>query len=143
MKLTNKLFQASSCLLCLIVMWKYGFVFIFAGTEASGGALTGPLENLYDIGFLLLLIALFLALFYPRIAAAITVLASLLCLPLDLYFTAPGLFRRVFTGMYWESSIRSNFVWNHRAIFGVLTLAIAVFIALSNLGSDHAQPSKA
>src|ERR1700720_4013523 len=121
----KKLCLVASCLLCLIVIWKYGFAFSFAGTEASGGALTAPLENLYDIGFLLFLIALFLALFYPRIAAATMVLASLLCLPFYLYFTTPGLFPRVFPKMIWEHPLEANFIWNRWAILGILTLAVA------------------
>jgi hypothetical protein len=53
-------------------MWKWGFVFVFAGTEAQGGALTGPLENLYDISFLLFAVTLVLVFLFPRVSAWIT-----------------------------------------------------------------------
>jgi hypothetical protein len=143
MKRKTKLFQASGCLLCLIVMWERGFIFVFAGTEASGGALTGPLENLYDIGFLLFAIALLLTFFFPRISAGIAVLACLLSFPLDLYFIVPNVFRKVFTKMIWEGSPRPSFIWNRDAILGVLTLAAATSISFWNLRADSRERSQA
>jgi hypothetical protein len=50
-----------------------------------------------------------------RIWAAVTLLAALLCLPLYLYSTFPGLFRWVFR----------NFVWNTWSIIGILVLMLA------------------
>ncbi len=121
MLIRRRSFHAASCLLCLVVMWRWGFVLVFAGTEAQGGALTGPLESLYDISFLLFGAALLMVFVSLRVSAWITVGACLLSLPLDLYFLAPNLFRRVFTWMYWEGS-RPNFVWNWSAVIGLITL---------------------
>ena len=129
MQKSRKLLQAPSCLLCLVVMWKWGFVFVFAGPEAEGGALTGPLENLYDISFLLFAVALVLVFLFPRVSAWITVGACLLSFPLDLYFITPNLFRRVFMRMVCEGPA-PNFIWNGKAIVGSLALTPAVSIAL-------------
>lgn len=123
--LKQKLMQAAACLLCAIMVWNYGSD--LEGTEFSGGRLTGPLLDLYDIGSLLFILALLLTFFLRRIAAAITILASLLCLPLYLYFTAPGLFRRVFRGP-WSGPLQTNFVWNRWTIMRILTLAIAASV---------------
>jgi len=113
-------------------MWKWGFVFVFAGTEAEGGALTGPLENMYDISFLLFAVALLLAFFFSRVSPWITVAACLLSFPLDLYFVMPNLFRKVFTKMVWEGPA-PNFIWNRKAIVGSLTLVLTVSVALWNI----------
>jgi hypothetical protein len=94
------------------VAWRYGFVFVFAGTEASGGWLTGPIEDLYDLGFLLFVLALLAPFFYRRVAAALVLAASLLCLPLYLYFIAPGFFRHVFRNAEYEEPLRASFVWS-------------------------------
>ena len=86
------------------------------GTEFIGGWLTGPLLNLYDVGTFLFVPALLLAFFFRRIAAAFALTASLLCLPLYLYFVAPGPFRSVFRGEY-SVPLQASFVWNSWASY--------------------------
>jgi hypothetical protein len=125
----HKFTQVATCLLCTAVAWRYeSIIGPLEGTEFGGGWLTGPLLHLYDIGAVLLFIALLLVFFFRRIAAVITILASLLCLPLYLYFTAPGPFRRIFYWVYFESPIQSSFRWNTEAVVGILTLAIAAYV---------------
>jgi len=138
---SRKLWLAASCLLCLAVAWRYGFVFVFAGTEASGGWLTSPIENMYDIGFLLFVLALLVTFFYRRVAAALVITASLLCWPLYLYFSAPGLFRLVFRNAEYED-FRASFVWSKPVIVGMLTLALATINGFWNLGRTKREPSK-
>lgn len=124
--LTQKLAQAAACLLCAIMVWNYGIG--LEGTEFSGGRVTGPLLDLYDIGSILFILAVLITFFLRRIAAAITILATLLCVPLYLYFTAPGLFRRIFRGP-WAEPLQTNFVWNRWAIMGIIILSIAASVA--------------
>jgi hypothetical protein len=138
----KKVYLATSCLLCIIVMWKYGFFLDYEGTEFSGGWLTGPLLHLYDLGGLTFVLALLLAFFYRRIASVTSLASSLLCLPLLLYFTAPGPFRRVFSMADFPRPLRSNFVWNKRVIVGILTLAVAMSVALWNLGLGEKSRSR-
>jgi Na+(H+)/acetate symporter ActP len=85
-----------------------------------------------DAGALIFIPALLLTFFYRRIAAVIAIAASLLCLPLHLYFTAPGPFRWVFRGEY-SVPERTNLVWNWSAIVGILALTIAVSVGVCNL----------
>jgi hypothetical protein len=92
----------------------------------------GPLLTLYDVGALLFILALLLVFFYRRIAAAITISASLLCLPVYFYFTAPGPFRRVFRGEY-KVPLHANFVWDRWTIIGILTLALVASVGVSSL----------
>lgn len=96
--LKQKLAPAAACLICAIMARNYGVG--LAGTEFSGGRVTGPLLDLYDIGLLLFVLALLLTFFLRRVAAATCIAASLLCLPLYLYFVAPGPFPRVLGGTY-------------------------------------------
>jgi hypothetical protein len=56
--LTQKLAQAAACLLCAIMVWNYGIG--LEGTEFSGGRVTGPLLDLYDIGSILFILAVLL-----------------------------------------------------------------------------------
>lgn len=129
---TNKLCLAANCLLCAIVVWRYGAD--LEGTEFIGGWLTGPLLNLYDVGTFLFVPALLLAFFFRRIAAAFALTASLLCLPLYLYFVAPGPFRSVFRGEY-SVPLQASFVWNSWAALGILTLVVATCVSLWNLAT--------
>jgi len=125
--LKQKLAQVAMCLLCASVVWRYASE--LEGTEFSGGWLTGPLLDLKDIGFALFVLSLVLTFFFQKIGAAITTLASLLCLPLYLYFMLPGLFGRVFGGVE-KVHLRADFVWNRGTIFGILILVVAVGVGL-------------
>jgi hypothetical protein len=126
----TKLAQAAACLVCAVVVWRYGSD--LEGTEFSGGWLTGPLLDMEDGGTLLFVVALLLTFFYRRIAAATALIACFFCLPLYLYFTAPGPFRWVFRGEY-SVSPQANFVWNKWAIIGIVALAIAAYVGIRSL----------
>ena len=54
----TKLTQAAACLLCAVVVRRYGSD--LEGTEFSGGWLTGPLLHMKDVGSLLFVLALLL-----------------------------------------------------------------------------------
>jgi hypothetical protein len=136
--LKQKLAQVTVYLLCVILLWRYGSD--LEGTEFSGGWLTGPLLHMKDVGTLLFIAAMLLTFFFPRIAAAITILASLLSLPLYLYFTAPGPFRRVVGGMH-SVPLQANFTWNTWAVFGIFILVIAAGVSFrSFLASEERKP---
>jgi hypothetical protein len=102
------------------------------GSEFSGGSVTGPLLDLYNSGTLLFVAALVLTFFYLRIAAIIAMAASLVCLPLFLYFTAPGPFRRLFPGEY-SVPLQARFVWNKFNILGMFILVLAMFVSIRSL----------
>jgi hypothetical protein len=126
----QKLLQAVSCLVCVVVAQRNSFG--LGGTEFSGGHLTGPILDSLEIGSLLFVLALVLTFVRPRIAAALAIAASLLCLPLYLYFTAPGPFRRVF-GAEYSVPLQANFVWDRSAIVGVRAVAVAMCVCIWNL----------
>ena len=69
----------------------------------------------------LLVVSLPLVFETRRIAGAVTVLASALCLPLYLYVLAPGPFRWIFRGEY-KTLLQANFVWEKWSMIGVLAL---------------------
>jgi hypothetical protein len=126
-----KLVQAAACLLCAGIAWRYASS--LAGTEFSGGWLTGSLLDMKDVGSLLFLLALLLTSFSRRIAAAIVLIACLMCLPLYLYFTAPGPFRRLFGRSEWSVPLRARFVWDYWTITGIVVLAITGYVGLRGL----------
>jgi hypothetical protein len=123
--------QAAACFLCAVVVWRYGSS--LEGTEFSGGRLTGSLLEMKDVGSLLFVLALLLTFFYRRIAAAIVLVACLLCLPLYLYFIAPGPFHRVFSGAEWSGPPRASFVWDNWTITGIVVLAIGGCVGVRDL----------
>ena len=100
------------------------------GTEFAGGRLTGPMLDVCEVGMIALLVAVILVYWLPRLASSIALVASVCCLPLPLYFFAPGPFRAVVKGE-WSVPLQSNFVWTHWTllpIFAILfTMAAAVF----------------
>jgi hypothetical protein len=60
------------------------------GSEFLGDRIRGPLTTTAEIGSIFFLLALLITLWYPRVAAAIALAASVLCLPLYFYLAAPG-----------------------------------------------------
>jgi len=126
----QQLWQAISCLLCIAVAWVR--LDDLGASEFSGGWLTGPLFTMAEDGSVLFILAIVLTFFYRRIAAVIALMASLLCLPLYLYFVAPGPFRWVFKGEYF-APLRANFLWNNWAVAGIASLLFAIFFCQRSL----------
>jgi hypothetical protein len=118
--------QVSAFLLCaaLPLNWAESL----AATEFAGGSLTGPILRLQTSGKYLFILATLVTFLYLRIGAAIGIASTLLCLPLYLYFVAPGPFRHVFKGEY-SVPLHANFVWDNWAVMGMLTLAAAVYVS--------------
>ena len=118
--------------------WGYGHN--LGSTEFSGGRITGPLLNMVDIGLVLFLVALVLTLMSLRIGAAVALTASLLCLPLYVYFTAPGptggdarrstdIVTALLLGVSVSSAqsslalsvpLRANYVWDRWSVAGIV-----------------------
>ena len=131
--LKQNLLQAAGCLLCAYLTARdpYGL----SGSEFSGGSLTGRLLDSSFVGFFLFVAALLLAFAFPRIAAVTALAASLLCLPLYLYFVAPGLFRWIFKGSEWSVPLQSYFVGNRWALENILALLVVTGISVHTLRS--------
>jgi hypothetical protein len=124
---TQKIWQAISCLLCVIVAW--GHLDDVGASEFIGGWLTGPLFEMADYGIVFFLVALLLTFFSRRVASIMTLSGSVLCMPFYSYFLAPGPFRSVFRGEY-SVPLRAPFVWNTWAVFGILSLVFAIVTSL-------------
>lgn len=108
------------------------------GTEFSGGWLTGPLLSMTDVGTILFLLALIVTFVSARVGAAIGLAASLLCLPLYVYFIAPVPFSQVFGfGHEFKVQPSGGLHWDRWAIAGVLTLAATVYVCLSNFAAHN------
>ncbi|MGB0015272.1 MAG: hypothetical protein WCF73_08225 [Candidatus Sulfotelmatobacter sp.] len=125
----QQLWLAVSCLVCVIVALRNTNG--LEGTEFSGGWLTGPLLSMADIGTVLFVLAFIVTFMYPRIAGAIGLASSLLCLPLYLYFVAPVPFNQIFGfGHQFKVQPSGGFHWSKWAIGGVLTLAVSIYVCL-------------
>jgi hypothetical protein len=123
----QQLMLAVSCLVCVVVAMRNTNG--LEGTEFSGGWLTGPLLSMTDIGTVLFVLALSGSFVYPRIAGAIGLASSLLCLPLYLYFIAPVPFSQIFGfGHEFKVQPSGGLLWDKWAIAGVITLAVAVCV---------------
>jgi hypothetical protein len=130
----NEVWQAMSFLLCIVVAWVC--LDDFGASEFRGGRITGPVFSMFDDAWLIFFFAILLTFVYPRVAAALAIAATLLCLPLYLYVIAPGPFRFIFPGN-WKSPLEANLAWNTWAIAGLLTLAAAVFISVRSFSGAH------
>jgi hypothetical protein len=126
----QKLRLAAGCLLCAVVVWIRGGD--LEGTELGGGRVTGPLLQLNDAGGSLFILGLLLTFVFRRIAAVTILLACLLCLPLCVYFAAPGPFRWVFRGEY-KVHPSSSFVWDWWSIVAIVAFALAASAAVAVL----------
>lgn len=128
----QKVWQAAAFIAGVAVLWIH--LDDFGNSEFIGGWLTGKIFSLADFGGILFLFALLLTVFLPRVASAVALLASLLCLPLYLYVVAPGPFRRIFKGAY-SVSLQHPFVWDWSAMSGIATLVFAATCSIYALRS--------
>jgi hypothetical protein len=131
---TQQLSLAITCLVGVIVALQNTKV--LAGTEFSGGWLTGPLLSMADMGAVLFLLTFGVTFTHPRVAAVLGLVSSLLCLPLYLYLTAPVPFNKVF-GLGHEFKVQPSggFHWDRWAIMGVLTLAATTYVCLRGIAA--------
>jgi hypothetical protein len=132
----GKFWQAAAYLACASLLWIR--LDGFGASEFSGGRITGRLFTIADLGALLFLVALLLTVFFPRIAAAMALAATLLSLPFYLYILLPGPYRQIFRGEY-SSPLQKPFIWNSWAVAGVLSLVIAAFLSLRSLYERRAR----
>jgi hypothetical protein len=128
----SELLQAAVFLLCLVVAW----INLDYFGAPDGGRITGPIYSLCDDGWVVFSLAVLLTFFVSRVAAALALAATLLCLPLYLYVLAPGPVRFIFPGP-WKSPLRAVFVWDSWAITGIFSLAAAVFVIVRCFSATH------
>jgi hypothetical protein len=140
----QQLLLAVSCLVCVVVALRNTNG--LEGTEFGGGWLTSPLPSMNEIGTVLFMLALVLTFVYPRIAGAIGLVSSLLCLPLYLFFIAPVPFNQIFGfGHHFKVQPSGGLHWDRWAITGVLTLAVTACICFRGfavIGRAHIPQAK-
>src|SRR3981081_456405 len=124
----QEFWQAAICLLCVIVVGRE--IEHLGPSEFSGGYVTGPLFWLADKGWALLLFALLLTFVFRRAAAWLLLAAYLLCWPLYLYATFPGVTRRVIQPLLpyiiWDRPLVASVNWDKCLIAGILALTAAM-----------------
>jgi hypothetical protein len=129
------LWQAASCLLCVIVVGR--LIDNLGNSEFGGGYVSGPLFWLADKGWVLLLLALLMTFVFRRAAALLFLVASLLCWPLYLYVTFPGVARWVIRALLpyvtWDGPLVANVIWDKSLIAGILALIAAMYVCVRNL----------
>jgi hypothetical protein len=136
---SQQVLQAISCLLCVFIT--VCNTIDLSGTEFSGGWLTGPLLSLAEIGILLFVFALAMTFWYPRLAAALGIAASLLALPIHFYFIATVPFSEVFApGHEFRLQPSAGFHWEKWTVIGVLALAAAFFLCVRRVAASFTLP---
>lgn len=121
--------QAGSLLLCASLAWQVSSG--YEGTEFSGGWLTGLLLLMEDIGTLLFIVAIILTFVFPRVAAAIALAASVLCLPLYFFFIAPVPFAKVFArGHEFKVQPTPGFHWETWPVIALFASTIAMYVCI-------------
>ncbi len=133
--LKEKSYLALSCLACTVVL--LARLGNFGDSEFRGSRLTGPLFHMADLGSLLFLLAMLLTFFLRRIAAAIALAATLLCIPLYLYTLMPGPYRWAFKGEY-SVPLNGPFHWDNWAMVGIISLLFAVILSLRSYSKAKA-----
>ena len=94
-----------------------------------------------DKGWFLLLLALLLTFVFRRGAAWLLLAASLLCWPLYLYLTFPGLARRVTCGEY-STQLAARFIWDRWVIAGMLALLAMTYVCVRRLSAKTGATSQ-
>lgn len=131
-----QVWQAGSFLLCTSLAWRVASG--YEGTEFSGGWLTGPLLSMVGSGTVLFIIAIVLTFVFPRVAAAIGLAASVLCLPLYFFFIAPIPFAEVFArGHEFKVQPAPGFHGETWPVIALFATAIAMCLCIRRFASKE------
>jgi len=131
----RQVYQAGSFLLCVFLALRIE-PGLDEGGEFAGGWLTGPLLSMEDTGITLFIVAVVLTFVFPRVAAAIGLASSLLCLPLYLFFIAPVPCAQVFArGHEFKVQPASGFHWLTWPVTGLLALAVTLCFCIRCLAA--------
>ena len=108
------------------------------GSEFSGGLLTGPLLSMADYGAELFFVALICAFLFRRVAAAMAVAASALCLPLYLFFLVPVPFAKFFVpGHPLLVQHPAGIEWRWSTFVDLLVTGLTMYICYRSLLPDR------
>jgi hypothetical protein len=133
-------FQAVSLLLCVYLALQ--LTRGLDGTEFGGGWLTGPLLSMADSGTLLFILAIVLTFLFPRVAAAIGLASSLLCVPLCCFFIAPLPFAHVFArGIEFSAQPTPGFHWRMRPMTTLAAVALASYLCIRRFVVSGLKPT--
>jgi hypothetical protein len=124
--------HVGACVLCVIIGIKYSAP--LDGTEFGGGSVTGPVLTVHSVSLVLFVVSAIVIFASRGGATIIALVACLLSLPLYLYFTVPGLFRRVFLGEY-SVPLSASVVWDTWALAGIAAICVLTIVTLT--GSDR------
>jgi hypothetical protein len=117
--------SAAVALICVLVLDKYGTP--LEASEFRGARVTGVLLDLYEIGFMMFVIGLFLPFVWRRVAAVSGLVAAFLCSPVFLYGIFPALFRRLFPGDY-KVPLLPRLYADKWTVFGIVIIAFTSFL---------------
>jgi hypothetical protein len=135
-----QVFQAISFLLCFCLALRVTSG--LDGTEFSGGWLTGPLLSMADVGIVLFVPAFLLIFVMPRLAAAIGLLSSLLCVPLCCFFISPLPFAHVFArGHEFKVQPTPGFHWHAWPVVTLFAAALACYLCFRRFTVSGRMPS--
>ena len=133
-------FQAGSLLLCVILAVQV--TNRLDGTEFSGGWLTGPLLSMADIGTVLFVLALVLTFLVPRVAAAVGLASSLLCIPLCCFLIAPLPFAHVFArGHEFKVQPTPGLHWRTWPVTTLVAVALASYLCIRRFAISGLKPT--
>lgn len=91
-----------------------------------------------DIGTVLFVLAFILAFLFPRIAAGIALVSSVLCLPLYLFFIAPLRFSQIFgSGHESKTQPRADFQVGVWALAGLFAIAVTGYLCVCALRGNR------
>src|SRR5271165_1296142 len=123
---SRKLLQAAGCLVSAVPAFMLSVK--LDGTELSGGRVTGPVLSAALSAAILLVLALALSFLWLRVAAACALVAAVLCLPLYLWLTLPGLFQWIVPGNYTVPYGAGTFFWDGWSVAGVVSIAFLAWV---------------
>jgi hypothetical protein len=135
-----QVFQAISFLACFCLTLQV--TRDLEGTEFSGGWLTGPLLSMADLGTILFILALVLTFLFPRVAAGIGLVSSVLSVPLCCFFIAPVPFAQVFAhGHEFKVQPAAGIHWHTWPVLTLFAAALACALCVRRLAVSGSIPS--
>lgn len=131
----RKFLLSTSCLVSALIL--KGFSNAISEGFVAGG-MTGRVQGLASVGWILFLVAIAVSFAKPKISAVAAILAALSGLPLYVDFAMPLLFRRIFQGGPPAEKWYFHLAGTPTAWIGMLTLIVMIVIAARELSRPEA-----
>jgi len=114
------------------LIWAFTILVLYEVYKVDGGYLTIPIYECHDLGAHIILVAIILCGWAPRVAGVVCIIGVICCVPICTYMISPGSYVWILTQEYADRP-SPFFSIDPFGVIGCVTLLVAVRAAISTV----------